>query len=273
MRHHAWKASLKRLLGAVSLFAALLLSGIGAASADTLRVSWASNIESDLAGYRLRFGTQSGVYTTEETLPATANNYISDIFEPGLIYYFSLLAFDLSGNVSAPSAEVSARMPSTPGLLPNIVSIFNLRSQSFYAVRGVPNTLAVSGLNLQAAVSIDFGPDISVNSTTQDPNGDLILLADVSATASLGPRLVTATNPDGGIGSTSDALQIVKSPDFNGDCAVDILDLNSLARAWNERAGEANFHPGADQDGDDFVGPDDLTIFVKFLGRPLEGCP
>jgi len=273
MRHVAAKGSLKRLPGAVSLLAALLLPGMGFASGDTLRVSWASNSESDLAGYRLQFGTQSGVYTTEETLPASANTYISDIFEPGLTYYFSLLAFDLSGNVSAPSIEVSARMPTTPGLLPNIISIFNLRSHSFYAIRGVSNILAVNGQNLQAAVSVDFGPDISVNNTTLDPNGVLIIHVDVSPSASLGPRLVTATNPDGGVGSNSNALEIVKSPDFNQDCAVDILDLNTLARAWNERAGEANFRPEADEDGDDFVGPGDLTIFVTFLGRPMEGCP
>jgi hypothetical protein len=212
------------------------------------------------------------VTTTVLNLPATANTYVADTFEPGLTYYFSLQAFDLSGNVSPPSIEVSARVPTTPGLLPNIVSIFNLQSRSFYAIRGVINILAVSGLNLQPSVSFDFGPDISVNNTAQDPNGGLIVHVDVSPTASLGPRLVTATNPDGGIGSNSSALEIVKSPDFNRDCAVDILDLNTLARAWNERAGEANFIPEADEDGDGFVGPDDLTIFVTFLGRPMQGC-
>jgi hypothetical protein len=272
MRHVASNDFIKRLPGAAFLLAALLLCGAGDVSADTLRVTWASNIESDLAGYRLRFGTQSGMTTTVLNLPATANQYVADIFEPGLTYYFSLQAFDLAGNVSPPSVEVSARVPVTPGLLPNIISIFNLQSRSFYAIRGVGNVLAVSGLNLQPEVSLDFGPDISVNDTTQDPNGGLIVRVDVSPSASLGPRLVTATNPDGGIGSNSNALEIVKSPDFNRDCAVDILDLNTLARAWNERAGEANFSPEADEDGDGFVGPNDLTIFVTFLGQPMQGC-
>lgn len=95
----------------------------------------------------------------------------------------------------------------------------------------------------------------------------------MSATAALGPRGATIVNPDEGTGSTSGILVVVRNPDGNRDCAVDSLDLNALARAWNEVRGEGRFATESDLDGDDYVGPDDLAILVKFLGRLLWGCP
>ena len=127
MRNVCSKIHLKRLAGAAFLFAALVLFGAGTTSAAELRVSWASNIESDLGGYRLRYGTQPGVYTTIEPLAATATTYFADNFDPGQTYYFSLVAIDLSGNVSAPSAEVSARIPSSLRPVPTLDSIIELR--------------------------------------------------------------------------------------------------------------------------------------------------
>ena len=54
---------------------------------------------------------------------------------------------------------------------------------------------------------------------------------------------------------------------------VDVADLNALARAWNEETGEARYAPAVDLDGDDYVGPEDLTIFVNYFGREFSSCP
>jgi hypothetical protein len=68
-------------------------------------------------------------------------------------------------------------------------------------------------------------------------------------------------------------MTLVKTPDTNADCSVDVLDLNAIARSWNASSDEPAYAASSDLDGDSYVGPEDLTIFVKFLGHTLPGCP
>lgn len=60
---------------------------------------------SDLAGYRIRYGTSAGVYTT--TIDAgNVRTYTVSGLEPGK-YYFVVQAYDSNGNVSVNSLEVT----------------------------------------------------------------------------------------------------------------------------------------------------------------------
>jgi hypothetical protein len=81
------------------------------------------------------------------------------------------------------------------------------------------------------------------------------------------------TNPDGRAGSRPGALQVVKTPDANGDCLIDGLELNRLARAWNSASGEPEFVAAVDLDGDGYIGPDELSIFTQYFGLRPPGCP
>jgi len=65
----------------------------------------------------------------------------------------------------------------------------------------------------------------------------------------------------------------VKTPDSDGDCKIDGVDLNRMARAWNSAAGEAEYDASVDLDGDNYVGPQDLTIFIKYFAHTPPGCP
>ena len=72
-------------------------------------MSWTSNSEADLAGYKLYVGTAPGRYTyagSPVTIGLTGSYTISGL-PMGQTYYFSLSAFDSSGNESALSTEVS----------------------------------------------------------------------------------------------------------------------------------------------------------------------
>ncbi|HRB18382.1 MAG TPA: fibronectin type III domain-containing protein, partial [Nitrospira sp.] len=71
-------------------------------------VSWNANTESDLAGYRIYVGTRSGSYGFAGPFEVTnRTNFTIQNLPVGATYFFSVSAFDKSGNESAKSAEVS----------------------------------------------------------------------------------------------------------------------------------------------------------------------
>jgi hypothetical protein len=247
-------------------------AGTVATFAADLRVSWASGAESDLRGYRLRYGTAPGPWTETVDLGAGTSCTVSGLARD-TTYSFAVLAYDHADNESRPSAELLARIPSGLAPMPQILGVSDTTTNSIYAARARIQVMRFSGRNLQPGASITLGPDVVVDPPAADGTGDLVAAVRVDAKAALGPRVATVVNPDQGTASASDLVQVVKSPDGNADCAVDVLDLNALARAWNEALGESRYVAEADLDGDDFVGPDDLTILVKFLGRSLLGCP
>ncbi len=78
--------------------------------AVSIEVSWNANTETDLAGYKVYYGTQSGTYAstlnTGKTTTATIDN-----LQTGKTYYVTMSAYDTSGNESEKSAEVSISIP------------------------------------------------------------------------------------------------------------------------------------------------------------------
>ncbi len=80
-------------------------------------VEWDPNTEADLAGYKLYYGTTSrteGSYAETVVIDNKgATNWSLTL--PGDTYYFALTAYDVSGNESDFSVEVSAVVPDTRG--------------------------------------------------------------------------------------------------------------------------------------------------------------
>ncbi|HYV18464.1 MAG TPA: fibronectin type III domain-containing protein [Verrucomicrobiae bacterium] len=247
-------------------------AGVRDAAAATLRVSWSSDAEADLSGYRLRYGTAPGSVDAEVDAGRATTAQVFGLSR-GVTYYFSVVAYDTSGNESDPSTEVTARLAADFSAPPVIESAMETSSGSIYAVRSQARFVQVHGQNFDAGATVTLGPDIAVQPPSLTLQGDLLVGVSIAASAAAGPRTVTVSNPDLGIGSGAGLLTVVKSPDANGDCAIDIVDLNTLARSWNLETGEARFAPAVDLDGDGYVGPDDLTIFVTYYGRVFSGCP
>ncbi len=69
-------------------------------------LSWTANTESDLAGYKVYRGTQSGVYGTSIAV-GNVTTYQFTNLAPNTTYFFSITALDTAGNESVPSSEVS----------------------------------------------------------------------------------------------------------------------------------------------------------------------
>lgn len=259
-------------MGAGFVLAGMAIAAPHRFEAATISVTWASGTEADLAGYRLRLGTASGQYTRTVEPCAATSCEVTDIV-PDQTYYLAVFAFDLAGNESSASDEVQVRIPSTLAPLPSLDSIIDVASGSIYCIRGQSHSLLVHGRNIQAGATLDLGPGILASRLSPAASDGLSTLALVSLFAAPGPRTATVTNPDLGTSGTADALEVVKTPDTNADCAVDVVDLNALARSWNLSQAETGFMPAVDLDGDGYIGPEDLTIFVKFLSKPVAGCP
>src|SRR5689334_9091082 len=82
-------------------------------SAASLTIAWNPNSESDLAGYRVQYGTSSGTYTDDVDAGNATLKTISNLTS-GTRYYFVVLAYNTTGEESAPSMEVSAIAGSIP---------------------------------------------------------------------------------------------------------------------------------------------------------------
>ena len=90
-----------------------LTSDNQAGTASTLRAAtvtamWDPNTESDLAGYKLSYGLQSGVYTTTIDVGNVTSWPLT--LTDGLRYYFAVQAYNTSAAISPFSAEVFADM-------------------------------------------------------------------------------------------------------------------------------------------------------------------
>ena len=101
-----WKV---RTLQAIMLL--LLTTASTPALAGSVNLSWNPNTESDLAGYRIYYGTLPSTYTQVvdvglTSIPSTPE-YTVDNLTQGIDYYLTVTAYDISGNESEFSSEIS----------------------------------------------------------------------------------------------------------------------------------------------------------------------
>ena len=88
-----------------AFFLAFLFITMPAIGAD-ITLAWDANLESDLAGYKVYYGTVSRSYGTIITI-GTINTYTVTGLSPGT-YYFSVTAYNTKGLESGFSNEVTA---------------------------------------------------------------------------------------------------------------------------------------------------------------------
>jgi len=77
-------------------------------SSSSVTLTWNANTESDLAGYRVYRSTSSGIYGAAiATIQGNTPGYIATGLQFNTTYFFVVTAFDIAGNESAYSNEVS----------------------------------------------------------------------------------------------------------------------------------------------------------------------
>lgn len=81
---------------------------LNAPSNSSVSLTWNANTENDLAGYRVYRATSSGTYGAPiATIQGNTTSYIATGLQFGTTYFFVVTAFDIAGNESAYSNEVS----------------------------------------------------------------------------------------------------------------------------------------------------------------------
>jgi uncharacterized repeat protein (TIGR01451 family) len=230
------------------------VSATGGATLSGSQVSW------DLG--TLNAGTGGSLQLVVQVSPAATSGSI-----------ITAAGWTIDSNDTNPATAAAANTSVTEASAPTITSAFEVVTNSIYLVRGTTQTVKLSGTSFLSGAVLNLSPDISAGATML--NGSTMLTASLTVTngAGLGPRTVTLTNPDNKMGSLADAFRVVKKSDVNNDCRADGVDLNSLARGWNRNNAEAGYNSLVDFDGDDYIGPDDLAIFVMEFGHTMPGCP
>jgi hypothetical protein len=102
------KKSVRSLLFFSALLMVVLISVW--ARAEQVTLAWEANTETDLAGYKVHYGTASGGYTTTVDV-RNVTTYIVTGLTAGQTYYFAASAYDISGSESGYSNEVSRSIP------------------------------------------------------------------------------------------------------------------------------------------------------------------
>ena len=89
-----------------SVLVILLILSPAVVCADQVTLAWDTNLEPDVAGYILYYGTQSRYYDYDVDVGDITSITISGLAED-VTYYFSVTAYDVEGNESNFSAEIT----------------------------------------------------------------------------------------------------------------------------------------------------------------------
>jgi len=92
------------------LFVTLLTLFPATGIASSLQVAWSANTDTDLAGYKVYYGTQSGTYGNPVDVGNATSYQISNVVA-GSTYFVAVTAYDASSNESDKSTEQSISVP------------------------------------------------------------------------------------------------------------------------------------------------------------------
>jgi len=182
-------------------------------------------------------------------------------------------SFQIDSNETSPVSGAAATTSVTAAPSPTIGNAVEQATASMYILRSGSHTIEIAGTNFLFGATVDLGAGITVGSTTVSGSTSIVADITVSSNASLGGRTVSVTNPDGRAASLVSGLEVIKTTDISGDCRIDSIDLNLIARAYNSLSGDAGYNAAADLNGDGAIDGEDLARWEGYFGQTLQGCP
>lgn len=110
------------------LVASIILLSAGNLLAGSATLSWTAPTTNsdgtaltDLAGYKVYYGTTSGVYSSNVDAGNVTSYQLTGLTD-GATYYFAITAYDTSGNQSAYSSQVSKTLAAAADTTPPVIS-------------------------------------------------------------------------------------------------------------------------------------------------------
>lgn len=144
------------------LFTLLFLLFTTPLFAAQVTLSWNPNKESDLAGYKVYYGNPSRSYSTTVDVGNVTSYIVTGLIE-GDTYFFAATAYDLTGNESGYSNEVSYDVPDVAPAPPtglklsgvntltwkrgDMVSHYNVYKNKLFDGRAFVERYRISGVN------------------------------------------------------------------------------------------------------------------------------
>jgi len=176
---------------AFAVVAAFFLAAAQPALAGTASLAWDPVADTDLAGYRVYYGTSPGSYTQSVDVGNVTSTTITGLTDC-TNYYFGVKAYDTAANESTTySNQVSGwSRPVVTSATPNA------------AEQGRALTLTIAGTNFPTGAAALFSnAGITVNSTTVNSCGQLTLNVTVGNSATPGTSNMDVTDLDGVFGT------------------------------------------------------------------------
>ncbi len=218
------------LLGSILFVLTLLFPLI--IDAAQLSLAWDSNNNTNVAGYKVYYGTASRTYGSAVKV-GNVTTYTATGLTQGQVYYFAVTAYDSSNNESSFSSEVSGTAP-TSGTSPGILSVTSSTGMSSSGKQGGPFSPASQTYTLQntGGSSISWTASkgkswvtLSASSGTLAAGGSASVTVSINSNAnslSVGSYSDTVTfqNATNGSGNTSRILSLTISTSQSGLLAV-----------------------------------------------------
>jgi dockerin type I repeat protein/fibronectin type III domain protein len=262
-QEHAAFRALRWIFWAGATLLLILLPS--AVSAGTIKLAWDPVGDPDLSGYKVYYGTSSGVYTNSTPTGTQASVDLTNL-QDCRVYYLAVKAVDASGNESmAYSNEISGM--SAP--VPSTVTPGSAKQATNF------QQVSISGTNFDTQARPDFGPDILVNSYSTTDCGHMTAnititeAAKVNAAPAL-PRLLTIINPGGPRGSKSGPFTVTfneRRSDLDNSGRVGGRDLLYLQNAFGSTSGDSSYNIDADLNGDGKVDGADVSLLAIWHGH------
>lgn len=155
----------KHLLIIFFLFSQCFYTDISARSYSNVTLHWQANNELDLAGYKVYYGTVSREYDTVIDVGVNTFCRIGNLSE-GIRYYFAVTAYDLAGNESDFSEQVSTIIPNSDSSQdttpPEIDSVRILNETTLHVIftEAVERTSAENEDNYQISEGVEVNEAI-----------------------------------------------------------------------------------------------------------------
>jgi hypothetical protein len=196
--HHPYQPLARLLLLVVIAFTV----AASTATAQTVTLAWNANPESNIGGYTVQYGTQSGNPSATVDVGRVTTRVFTGL-TAGARYYFRVIAYTTSGQTSAPSSEVNYLVPSSTGAAPPTIA--SVAPTSGPLAGGTQITIA--GTNFVSGARVLVGG----RSATTTFVSSTQLRASTPTGAAAAAVAVQVTNPNGQSATRSNAFTYIAS--------------------------------------------------------------